>query len=130
MDKLLHNTQVFKRMCKYRDDIMQSYIAVVCADVYKITVDGHSRLICAFKKQNVWIPMDVLAGVTLPGYYTTKIDALQALTKYFKEFLDPKFPHIRINRIENLRQMEKELFEVLDENQKVWYNNLVDLCVN
>lgn len=130
MKKILHNTPVFKHMCKYNGDIVQSYIDVICVDVYKITVDTHSRLICAFKKQSVWIPMDVLTGITLPGYYTTKTDALQALMKYFEEFLNPKFPQIRINRIENLHQMERELFKALDENQKVCYNRLVDLCEN
>jgi hypothetical protein len=132
MDKILHNTPVFKMKGKFDSDkeIFIYSSELVCADVYKISVGKHSRLICAFKKQNNWFPLDVLTGITLPGYYTTKTEALQALKKYFEEFLDPKFPYIRINRIENLHQMEKDLFKVLDENQKVCYNKLVDLCEN
>lgn len=32
--------------------------------------------------------------------------------------------------LEKLNQREKELFKLLDENQKVCYNKYVDLCEN
>ena len=130
MEKILHNTPVFKHMRKYDGEKWKSYIEVVCADVYKITIGNHSRLICAFRNKSRWIPMDMLTGIALQGAFTTKTTALQAIAEYFEGFLNPEFPHIRINRIENLHQMERELFKALDENQKVCYNNLVDLCEN
>jgi len=130
MNEVLHKGQVFKRMRKYNGDKWESYIEVVYADVYKITINGHSRLICAFKNKHRWIPMDVLTGIALQGNFTTKTTALHAIIEYFEKLLDLEFPHICINRIENLFQAEKELFKALDEKQKVCYNELVDLCEN
>ena len=130
MNKILHNTPVFRHIQKYNGEKWESKIEVVCADVYKISVGSHSRLICAFRNRSNWIAMDVLTGVKLPVNFTTKLAALQGIVIYFEEFLDPKFPHIRIDRIENLHQMERDLFKTLDENQKMVYNRLVDLCEN
>lgn len=130
MNEVLHKTQVFKHMCKYNGEKWESKIEVVCADVYKISVGDHSRLICAFRNKSRWIPMDVLTGIALQGNFTTKTTALQAILEYFEKFLDLEFPHICINRIENLHRAEKDLFKALDKNQKVRYNRLVDLCEN
>lgn len=132
MDKILHNTPVFKVLSKWdlEKDHRINIVEVVCADVYKIEINVHFRLICAYKYKSRWIPMDVLSGIALQGNFTTKTTALQCILEYFQEFLNPKYPQIRINHIEALNQYGKELFKVLDENQKICYNKLVDLCVN
>ena len=132
MNKVLHNTPVFRMIGKYDLDKNRwiKQVDVVCTDVYKITINGHVRLICAFKKKSRWIPMDVLTGIALQGNFTTKTTALQAILEYFEKFLDLEFPHICINHIENLHRAEKDLFKALDKNQKVHYNRLVDLCEN
>lgn len=132
MDKVKHNTQVFKLLSKYNyeKDKTEDTVDVVCADVYKINIDGHFRLICAYRYKRRWTAMDVLSGIALQGGFTTKTAALQAIEEYFVDFLNPKYPHIRINHIENLERYGKVLFKLLDEDQKICYNNLVDLCVN
>lgn len=130
MNEVLHKGQVFKNMQKYNGEKWESKIEVVCADVYKITVGNHSRLICAFKNKSRWIPMDVLTGIALQGKFTTKTTALQAIVEYFEKFLDPEFPQITRIRIKSLHRAGSELWKVLDENQKMCYNRLVDLCEN
>lgn len=130
MEKILHNTPVFKHMLKYDGEKWKSYIEVVCADVYKITIGNHSRLICAFRNKSRWIPMDVLTGIALQGAFTTKTTALQAIAEYFEGFLNPEFPRIIIIRTKSLHRAGSELWKALDENQKVCYNRLVDLCEN
>jgi len=130
MIKIQHKVLAFKHLHKYDGNRWISKVEPVSVTVYKICIDNHVRLICAFKSKSRWIPMDVLSGITLQGHFTTKATALQELEEFFTDFLDPKYPHIRINRIENLNKQEKELYKALDEDQKVCYNNLVDLCVN
>ncbi|MBQ2167678.1 MAG: hypothetical protein II449_00335 [Prevotella sp.] len=130
MNEVLHKTQVFKHMCKYNGNKWESKIEVVCADVYKITVGSHSRLICAFRNKSRWIPMDVLTGIALQGNFTTKTTALQAIVEYFEKILDPEYPVMISHTLKQFNRREKELFKALDENQKVCYNRLVDLCEN
>ena len=132
MDKVRHNTPVFRLLSKYdpEKDRAVHIVDVICADVYKICIDGHFRLICAYKHKSRWIPMDVLSGIALEGNFTTKTTALQCILERFEDLLNPKYPHIRINHIEILNQYGKELFKLLDEDQKICYNKLVDLCVN
>lgn len=132
MNKILHNTPVFKMIGKFDSDkcCFRYHSEVVCADVYKITVGNHSRLICAFRNKSRWIPMDVLTGIALQGAFTTKTTALQAIAEYFERLLNPEYPVMIAHTLEKLNRAEKELLKALDENQKVCYNKLVDLCEN
>lgn len=130
MNVVLHKAQVFKHIYKYNGDKLESKIEVVYADVYKITINGYSRLICAFKHKSRWIPMDVLTGIALQGNFTTKTTALQATVEFFEKLLDPEYPLMIAHTLEKFNRAEKELFKALDENQKVCYNELVDLCEN
>jgi hypothetical protein len=123
MDKILTKTQVFRPLRKYEleKDKWITKIDVVCADVYKIMIHNYyPRLICAYKEKSRWIPMDVLTGLAYEGVYRTKTTALQAIEHY-----------LNCQRLSvNFESEEKFLQKYLDENQKIVYNKLVDLCVN
>lgn len=122
MDKILHNATVFRPLRKY-DMEKNRYITVideVCADVYKVMVQNYyPRLICAYKEKSRWIPMDVLTGLYHAGVYRTKTTALQAIEEYLNSRLSVNF-----------ESEQKFLKKHLDENQKIVYNKLVDLCEN
>lgn len=121
MNKLLHNVQVFRPLRKYdlEKDQWITKIDEVNADVYKIEVKGHSRLICAYKEKSRWIPMDVLTGLAYQGIYRTKTTALQSIEEYLNSRLSVNF-----------KREEEFLQKHLDENQKIVYNKYVDLCEN
>ena len=122
MNKLLHNTPVFRSLRKYdlEKNKWITKIDVVCADVYKIIIRGcYPRLICAYKEKSRWIPMDVLTGLAYPGIYRTKTSALQSIEEYLNSRLSLNF-----------NDAEKFLRKHLDENQKKVYNKYVDLCEN
>ncbi len=122
MNKLLHNTPVFRPLGKYDPDKDKQIVIIdeVCADVYKIMVRGcYPRLICAYKDKSRWIPMDVLTGLAYQGIYRTKTTALQSIEEYLNSRLSVNF-----------EREEKFLRKHLDENQKMVYNKYVDLCEN
>lgn len=122
MDKILHNTPVFRPLKKYdiEKDKHAIFIDVVYADVYKIMVrDCYPRLICAYKEKSRWIAIDVLTGIAYPGLYKTKTIALDLLAEYLNSRHSLDF-----------RKDEKFLQKYLDENEKKVYNKYVDLCEN
>jgi len=122
MDKILHNVQVFRPLGKYDPEKNKRIVFIdeVSADVYKIMVRGcYPRLICAYKEKSRWIPMDVLTGLAYQGIYRTKTTALEAIEEYLNSRLSVNF------------EREQEFLQKhLDENQKIVYNRLVDLCEN
>ena len=122
MNKVLHNTLVFRPLGKYDPEKDKRIVIIdeVCVDVYKILVRGcYPRLICAYKDKSRWIPMDVLTGLAYQGIYRTKSTALESIEEYLNSRLSL-----------NLKAEEDFLRKHLDENQKMVYNKYVDLCEN